>query len=110
MSVKRTSSVFSLLSNSENCELLKYFGNVYCDMTNQIGDLDTRANHKVITIAAYTLVISRLIGFLISSHYHFQNISDVHGFLTLTVKGIGVCYITDIQILFELTMVKYLLK
>ena len=36
-------------------------------MTNHTADQDTRANHtehhKLITVAAYSLVISRLIGF-----------------------------------------------
>ena len=35
-----------LSSNLENCVHLKYFGNVYCVMTNHIGDQDKRANHK----------------------------------------------------------------
>ena len=35
-----------LLSNLENCEHLKYFMNVYCVMTNHIGDQDTQANTK----------------------------------------------------------------
>ena len=35
-----------LLSNLENREHLKYFGDVYCVMTNHTGDQDTRANRK----------------------------------------------------------------
>ena len=46
----------TLLSNSENCVRLKYFWNVYCVMTNHVGDQDTQATHKRITVAAYSLV------------------------------------------------------
>ena len=53
------------LSHLENSEHLKYFGNVYCVMTNHNGDQDMRANHKLITVAAYSLVISHLTGFFL---------------------------------------------
>ena len=50
---------------TENHEDLKHFGNVYCVMSNHTEDQDTSKpqNHKLITIAAYNLVISHLIGF-----------------------------------------------
>lgn len=37
--------------------------NVYSVITNHIEDQDTPQNHKLITIAVYSLVISRLIAF-----------------------------------------------
>ena len=56
-----------LLSTSEIREHLKYFGNVYYVITNHIGDQNTRVNHEttncIIIVVAYSLVISRLIGF-----------------------------------------------
>ena len=81
-----------LLSNFENCEHVKYFGNVYCVMTNHIGDQDMRANHKLITIAAYSLVISHRIGFFLSTQTHYRNISGVHSFMSFTVNYASFTY------------------
>ena len=49
-------NIKTLLSNSKNSEHLKYFVNVYCVMTNHLGDQDTRVNHKLITVATYSLL------------------------------------------------------
>ena len=45
-------------------------------------------SHKLITTAAYSLVISCLIGLTSSAWHnkHSRNISGVHSFLSLTVK------------------------
>ena len=48
-----------LLSNLENCEHLKYFRNVYCVMTNHIGDrtLDQTQNQKLILLLLLLLTV-----------------------------------------------------
>ena len=38
--------IIYLLSNLEICEHLKIFGNVYCVISNHIGDQDMSANHR----------------------------------------------------------------
>ena len=48
-----------LLSNLENCEHLKYFGNVYCVVTNHTRDQAMQENHKatnylLLAVAAYS--------------------------------------------------------
>ena len=60
------------LSNLENSEHLKYFRNFYCVVSNHIGDQDTRGNHKLVTFAACSLVISRLIGLFCLKPIIFQ--------------------------------------
>ena len=61
--------IFRRVTTGIYCQHLKYFGNVYGVLTNHIGNQNTRGNQKLITvnkIVAYSLVISRLIGFFFS--------------------------------------------
>ena len=48
-----------------------------------------QANHKVITVAAYSLIVSHLIGFFLLIQKYSINICGVHCFLSLTVGIMG---------------------
>ena len=58
------------LSNSENHEDMKNFRNVDCVVTrhNKVQDMQEKPqNHKLITVAACSLVFSYLIGFFLTT-------------------------------------------
>ena len=58
---------------------------MYWPITIKFGIRKQTSNHKLITVAVCSLVISRLIGLFLATQEHSINISSVHGFVSFTV-------------------------